>query len=164
MSTGKIVWQNYLAGDACENRGNCLPGADGRGNLRIERAVRSAIRKLAGPQREFIERYYFQGQKYSAIAKALGINRSKLERLHKNALRKLRKELAVFVRMEYGLSPETEPDCPICLSSERPEIDRLISQKREFETWRKIIRILKTDYQIIIKTPQILISHKEFHV
>jgi hypothetical protein len=133
-------------------------------NPRVERAVRDALERLSGTEREFVERFYLQGQSYPEIAESLNKGIGKVEGLHEIAIKKLRKYLAEFVKEEYDIEIKPAPKCILCASPSCNEINRLISSKRDGDTWQKTIRILKNKYQIIIKSPQSLIGHKKYHL
>ena len=114
-------------------------------------------------EREFIERYHFEGESYCRIAEAMGMRMAMIDGLHRRATIKLKKLLAAFMADEFNLKVEAGPECPICISQYRDEIDRLIASKQKEETWRPIIQKLKKEYGIVIKTPQILIGHQKYH-
>lgn len=130
---------------------------------RIERAVRKALSDLTSLEREIIERYYFFGQSYAEIAAAIGKYPKRVEGKHNQALAKLRKSLASFVHKEFGLEISRPVGCPLCQSPFRKEIDRLIDSRRENQTWRSIMGTLKQNYNIAVKSPQMLIGHQKYH-
>lgn len=132
-------------------------------NSEVENAVRTALNKLSPQEREFVERYYFQGESYRQIAKALKKRDCRIESLHRTAMRKLKNYLASFVKEKYGIEIEPDPNCAICLSSNRRKIDSLIDAKKISATWKSIIRTLRENYHINIKTPQSLIAHQKYH-
>ncbi len=133
-------------------------------NERIIKAVRLALGKMSKNEREFIERYYFEGESYIKIGQALRWMPYRIEALHRRAVKKLRKHLAFFVKKEFGIEIEIEYECPICNSPSKGEINELIKVKKPEETWKKIIKTLKEKYGITIKTPQILIGHQKYHI
>jgi len=133
-------------------------------NVRIIDAVRSALKRLSSAEREFIELYYFRGCSLREIAAILHKRATRMPGLHRRALNKLKRELASFVREEFGIDTATGMNCLLCNSPHRMEIDRLILAKPERETWKRIIRILKNEFNIEITTPQILIGHLKYHI
>jgi IS30 family transposase len=166
MSPRKLTYQNWIVeiGFDPGRKGDISVGADRPRNERIIAAVREAVARLSPLEREFIERYYFCGQSCASIASALNKKEKRIEAIRRQAVIKLRKYLAGFVRKQFRIEVETGPDCPICNSPCKAEIDRLIKNKKKKETWKKIIKMLKEDYSVIIRTPQILISHQKYHM
>lgn len=166
MPGPRIVYQNWIVEIGVDpSRKNLSITENGvRPNERVIKAVREAMEKLSPQEREFIERYFFRGESYSQIAQELNMRVYRIERLHRRAVNKLKRHLAGFVRQEYDLEADIGGTCPICNSPFREEIDSLIKNKTERETWRKIIKALKIHYNITVKTPQILIGHQKYHL
>jgi ABC-type metal ion transport system substrate-binding protein len=133
-------------------------------NERVTVAVRSALKKMSEVESEFIERYYFQGESYLKIGQALRWMPYRVEALHRRAVQKFRKHLAAFVKREFGVEIEINYECPLCKSSSKEKINKMIKDKKPEETWKKIIKTLKEKYKITIKTPQILIGHQKYHL
>lgn len=130
---------------------------------RIIEAVREGLSQLDENEREFLILFHFMGRSYRQIAESSGREIYRLEALHLRALKQLRALLARFVEEEFDIRSENHPDCPICASPDRDEIDQLIDQKKAEETWSGTIRQIKDRFGIRIKTPQVLIGHKRFH-
>jgi len=61
--------------------------------LQIESAVRNALENLPPHEKEFIERYYFQGESYSQIAPAVKRDLYRMHNLHRKSIKRLRKLL-----------------------------------------------------------------------
>ena len=158
----KVTYQNWIVDIACSN-GYSSDTTDSETVREIISEVRRALDRLSPVEREFIERYYFKGESYPEIAENLGRRRDRIKGLHIRAVGRLKKELAGFVRSQFNIKSRPTADCPICNSPDRDEIDALVDGKKEEETWREIIQILKSKYNIIIKTPQILIGHQKYH-
>ncbi len=133
-------------------------------NQKIIKAVRKAVDKLKPAEKDFIERYYFQGYSIEQIALDLNLSKKNINVRHHLALIKLRKYLALFVKEQFGLETQINQNCLICNSVYTKEINRLIRSKKKEETWKRIIRILKEKYKIKIKSPQILIGHQKYHL
>ncbi len=133
-------------------------------NPKIIAVVKNALGKLTDTEQAVIERYYYQGESFGKIAEVLNCKIGKAKAIHDRAITKMRKNLAHFVRYEFGVKIDFDRKCPICCSIYRGEIDKIIKQKSPEETWRKIIQILKKRYNIEIKTPQILIGHNKYHI
>ncbi len=137
--------------------------------IRIERrelvrlAVTEALNNLDDDEREFVIRFHFMGESYRRISELSGRNIHKLEVLHKRSLRKLRKQLAAFVHETFGLDSEVIPDCPICRSPFAAELDEIIRNRDRTATWRPVLTLLKTKYNLSISSPQLLIGHEKYH-
>lgn len=163
MPSNRIVYQDWIV-ELGRDPGRVLAAEDGEGNRAIiEAAVESAIRKLTEDEREFIQRFYYMGQTYREISESSGRALYRLEALHRRAVRRLRKELAPLVAELYGLENKKRPDCVICRSEHCEKINRLISARKESETWRPVIRRIRERFGLKITTPQTLIGHQKYH-
>ncbi len=127
------------------------------------RTVTEALNNLDDDEREFVIRFHFMGESYRRISELSGRSIHKLEALHKRSLRKLRKQLAAFVRETFRLDCEVIPDCPICRSPFAAELDEIIRNRDRTATWRPILTLLKTRYNLSISSPQLLIGHEKYH-
>lgn len=130
---------------------------------RIIEAVNEAVSQMGEQEREFVVLYYVMGRNCRQIAEDSGRAMYKLEALHTRVVKQLRTLLADFVSEEFGIKVDRTNTCLICNSPFRAEIDQLLSLKKEDETWRESIKVIKESYQIRIKTPQTLIGHIKFH-
>ena len=140
----------------------------------VRAAVRQALEKLTDREREFIEFYHFQGLSYAEISARTGRSIHSLESLYRRAIRRLRKELTPFVRAAFG--PEAVPGpvgsargdrrrtCPICRSTFRRDIDKLIARRDRTATWRPVMQAIRERFGIAIRSPQTLIGHEKYHV
>lgn len=167
MAKGKIIYQNWIVDIGID------PGQVGKIQIQSDlikpdeqviSAVRKALEKLNPEEQDFIETYYFQGKSYREIAELQNRRLSRIEGLHRRSLAKLKKYLIRFVKERFDIDAEIGRDCIICFSPHKEKIDRLIKAKKKWETWKKIIKILKNKYQIKITTPQILIGHQKYHL
>ena len=167
MAKRKIVYQNWIVDIGIDpgQIGNLqIIGDKVQPNEKIILAVREALKKLTVTEQEFIEKYYFQGMTYLEISKVMNKRISKIEGLHLRSTNKLKKFLAEFVKEYFGFEANIGQDCLICQSVHKSKINKLIKAKKKCETWKQIIRRLKSDYQLSIKTPQILIGHQKYHM
>jgi len=166
MSKGRLIFRNWIVEIGCDPRERkllCQSESESIPNEKIIKIVRQALSKLYPDEQEFVRRYYFEGESYRQIADALHIRFHKMEGMNCRIRQKLKKQLAPFVRDEFDIEVDTGPECPICVSPSRAEIDQLIESKTIKETWRPIIQKLKKEYGITVKTPQILIGHQKYH-
>jgi actin-related protein len=90
--------------------------------------------------------------------------KDRLERIHNSALEKLKFSLKEFVSQRYKIKIFPEGKCLICSHPEREKLDELIKTKKEEETWKKILRLFKEEFNLEVKTPQILINHQKKHM
>ena len=129
----------------------------------VQSAVAEAVESLEEQERYLVIRLYFLGQTIRQISAETNRAEYKLQSLHWCAIRKLKKSLASFVNNRYRVSLETHPECPICSSPHRVEIDALLRDRDRSRSLKPIISDLKKRYLITVKTPQILIGHEKYH-
>lgn len=130
----------------------------------IENAVNDALKKLSENEREFIIRYYYMGENYNQISEKTNREIYKLAAMHKRAVIKLKTALKAFVMKNYGIKSAQNKECIICCSEHKDQINELIKKRDRRRTWSPIIKQLKKEFGIIIKTPQILIGHEKYHI
>jgi hypothetical protein len=130
---------------------------------RIQQAVTAELDKLSFEEREFIDLYWIRGYSIQELGQLLGVKPYKMEGLNKSILRKLKNRLTDFVREEFGPDVCERDRCLICDHLRRDEIDILLKTKKTEETYQRIITVLKNDFQLIIKTPQIIVGHIKYH-
>jgi hypothetical protein len=173
MSKSRISYQNWIVDigfdpllgpkpQTEQNPESGLPPDAARVEL-IRQAVGSALDSLSSNEREFIVRFHYMGQSYSRISEDSGRAIYKLAALHNRALRKLKAELAPFVRQHFSIKQESTPACMLCRSPYREEIDRIIDSRDPKSTWRPVIRQLRERFDIRIGSPQLLIGHARYH-
>jgi hypothetical protein len=170
MSSNRVVYLNWIADLGRDPGQRPVAGpaeaedpADIERRERTGRAVAEALGRLTDDEREFVERYYFMGRSYREISELSGRAPHRLEALHQRALKKLQKELTPLVKQLYGLTPVAHNACPICASSVRDEIDRLIKSRDPAGTWRPVMKQIREEFNIGIITPQTLIGHEKYH-
>ena len=160
---------------AIELFGYSDPGVEGEVTAESSREetdqkVREAVGKLSPLERQFIEYFYFECKSYNQIALILNKKIYKLERIHGRALTTLKMLLSDYVKTRFKLdSPEeTDPKinshCVICKSSFRRQLEKLIEAKKKEETYKSLIRVFKQKYGLKIRTPQVIIGHKNKHM
>jgi len=167
MGRAKIVYQNWiveLGTDPSVQRGTLPPDDPIIPNGEIIRAVRRALDKLPPFQKELIEDYYFRGISVADLAADRKIKPSEIQSYLREAIKSLKGSLDSFVRRKFGIRSRKSRECPICNSEHRDEINRLIIDRNPRETWKNVIKTLKRDFGIVIKTPQVLIGHRKYHI
>ena len=175
MAHGKITYQNWIvelgfdpdtrSGNGSITLQSFLRGQeDDKSTQAVQQAVRTALDRLAEEEKEFIIRFYFMGETYEDLSSLTGRAPHKLVALHERAVRKLKKMLSVFVKQRYGLAADYRPDCPICRSVHVERINSIINQRDREKSWRPIITHLRESYGLIIRSPQVLIGHEQYHM
>jgi hypothetical protein len=132
--------------------------------VRIKEVVNKALESLEEEEREFVVRFYYMGQSYTELAELTGRPVHKLETLHRRAVRRLRNQLTPLVGDGCNPCQEEVRRCPICSSSRRGEIDKLIRGRKPGQTWRRVMKHLKGEFGIDIKSPGTLAAHEKYHV
>ena len=166
MSSVRVVYYNWIfdigTGPALKHRYR-IPRAP-EVSERLIRTVRDAISTLSPREREFVYRYYYNGESNRKIAIEMGMTAGRLDRLHRRILNRLKVVLADFVMKKYNLTVEIGADCPICQSAYRDDINRLILAKPPEATWRGVIQTIRDEYGLKITSPQVLIGHQKYHI
>lgn len=173
MPRHRITYQNWIVdlGQDPDSISTVAFGVEpdeaGGGNQsaleQLQHVVRSAVESLNAEERFFIVLFYFEGLSYRHISEESGLSADRLWGLHRRALRKLRRNLAFFVKRRYEIETEDRQACPICRSAHRQTIDNLISSRDKSRSWRPVIVALKDRYSLVIRSPQILIGHEKYH-
>jgi hypothetical protein len=125
--------------------------------------VAQAVAKLDIEEQEFLARFYHMGETYRELSELTGRHMSSLERMHRRALRKLRRSLKEFVASEFGVNVAAERPCVICGSAYRVEIDTLIAEHPTDATWGGVMQAINRQFGIRVATPQTLIGHQKYH-
>jgi hypothetical protein len=166
MGYARIIYQEWivqLGRDPIMPRHDWLP-TQKRNCREIISAVAKAMVTLEREEEEFIRLFYLQGKTYAQIAEMSGRAIHKLENLHYAAVRKLRLRIQAILGGKYNVPMRKLPDCPLCRHYRSDEIDELIRRKSDGDTWRGILKTLKTDFGIPITSPQQVIGHKKYHM
>ncbi len=168
MSKPRLLYQDWIiektADPRLEELYDCLTDENGGYNPAIIEAVRTALEKLTEEEREFIICYYFRGLNLVETASELNRKSTRMDGLHLQAVKKLKKHLAGFVEAEFGIKTEGTKPCPVCISRYRREIEKIIASKAPSVPWSAVLAELKRKFGIIIRAPQVLISHRKYHV
>lgn len=130
----------------------------------LEKKVNEALGKLDEMEKKFILYFYFDCFSYERIGFLLKKRKDRLQRIHQNALNKLKLILRDYVEERFKFKVNDKSDCIICQNPDREELDKIIRGKRKEDTWKRIIRILQDQYGLKIKTPQVLIGHLRKHM
>lgn len=136
---------------------------DDRRSELIAKAVRKALAELTTEEQDILECHYFMGENYQDIAAMSGRKAARIEAISNRALKKLKKKLTQFAEKKFSVPAQVFPNCPLCQSLRRREIDILILQKPRRATWKKVISDLRTNFGIVIVAPQTLIGHEKYH-
>ncbi|MBD3257058.1 hypothetical protein GF377_01400 [candidate division GN15 bacterium] len=159
----RVVFEDWLVEGSPDQPPPWVSSPDEPRQRRVRDEVASALGKLEEDERELVERFHFMGQTYREMACLSGREVFRVVAVHKRALRKLRALLAPLVAELYGIPPDPMPDCPICRSVYRPEIDQFIAARRPTETWRRVLRLVRGRYGLPAVTVGSLIGHERYH-
>jgi len=135
-----------------------------KAKVELEEKVEDSLDRLENAEREFIRLFYFDCKSYDQISEIMNKTKDRLERIHRSALEKLKFILKGFVSQRYKIKISPERKCLICSHPEREKLDELIKTKKEEETWKKILRTFKEEFNLEIKTPQTMINHQKRHM
>ena len=173
MSSKRVRYHNWIAESGrtpAERHLAAVPldpnepdSAFGQGLAELKKAVQKAMNSLGEQEKYLILRHYFFGQTISRMAVSSGRPEYKLRAMQRRSLRKLKRELAPFVRSRFGIEVQREQDCPICSSDWREEIDVILLKRDKKRCLSPVIEEIKTRFHIVIKTPQVIISHEKYH-
>jgi hypothetical protein len=167
MSKRKVVYQNWIVDlgfDPVLFSYNTSSGLESEVSEKIENAVRESLDKLDEAEKELIIHYYFMGQTYADISEKSNREIFKLAALHKRAIKKLKKKLSQFVKVNFGIITDLNVSCPICDHEKKNELNELIDSRDKTKTWRPILKIFRDKYLINLRTPQIIIGHEKYHM
>ncbi|MDH4156079.1 MAG: sigma-70 family RNA polymerase sigma factor [candidate division Zixibacteria bacterium] len=191
MSKGRLTYQNWIvdigfdpdagspagvgwgddeiksAGDidseAVGVQKTAAPGREQPVTALIRQKVAAALEHLNREEKEFITRFYYMGQSYREISEKSGRAVYKLAALHERALKKLKALLGGFVAEKFKIDADPVPTCPLCASRYRREIDQLIDRRGRKATWKPVLKLLKEQFGIKVRSPQLLIGHSRYH-
>ena len=169
MTSSRIVYQNWIVDLGRDpeaiysNRVATDRIYDEKRIEQIRQAVNAALAELDEDEREFIIRFHHMGESYRQISDKSGWPIHRWEALHKRILKKLRKLLAPFVDEVFGLSSAQTPSCPICSSKYVEQLNEIISNRDRKQTWKPVLRLFRTKYNLVISAPQLLVGHEKYH-
>jgi hypothetical protein len=130
-------------------------------NWRVNQAVRGALQRLSSTEREVVVRFHFCSKSCAEISAVLKIPEFRIYSILQEARRKLKEILTPFVQKRYGIPGETD-NCRICRSENRTAIENLLKTKTKEETWKKVLRKLRTEFRIRANA-QSLARHQREH-
>jgi hypothetical protein len=167
MRKERIIYQDWIV---TLGRDPSIP-CDGRAeknsddyNYDIITAVNRALEILNKDEASFIHAFYVEGMGYRKISEQSGRAMYKLEALHNRALKKLKTHLYQSLKGKVNIPEPKQIECCLCSHPQLENINQLIMAKRKSETWKHVIKTLKDEYGVFIKTPQRLIGHLKYHI
>ncbi len=169
MKGNRLIYQNWIVelGFNPNHQGEVMeterPDQPDKRQEQIKAAVSEALDLLNDDEREFIVRYHYMGESYRRIADQTGRAVHKLEAFHERCLKKLRKQLAPLVEELFGIESEPFADCPVCRSPYVDQLNEIIRNRDHRQTWRPILKLFRSRYSLVIKSPQMLIGHEKYH-
>ncbi len=158
----KVLFVNWIYDTAHSGAFNGNEQSDLQAEI-VER-VRSAVGRLSPVEREFIHLHWFEGRSLSEISKLLRRRLHIIEGMNKRCLKKLRTLLSAYVAERFGIEAPSAGRCVICNHPHRQEIDAVLREKRPEQTWGDIGKLLDKAFGLRIVTPQIMISHIDYHM
>lgn len=129
----------------------------------LSQNVREALDRLEPGEKEALELFHFLGASLEEISARMNLTRRGVERLLRSGSLKLRRLLADYVQKRFGITRDTVRRCPICQTQKRVEAEKIVSSKSAEETWRRIIRELREELNIVVSSPQTLLGHIKYH-
>ncbi len=153
-------------GQSADNGGQICsgPGRETQEDESIDLEVRKAVARLLPDEKQFVELFYFEFRTYGEIARRMKRKVHKLERINQRVREKLRLLLGDFVKERFGIAVSPVTDCVICNSPDKAAIDRLIREKKDEQTYSRLMSILRHEYGLDIRTPQVIIGHRRKHM
>ena len=124
----------------------------------LSQNVREALERLEPGEKEALELFHFLGLSLEEISARMNLMRRGVERLLRSGTLKLRRLLADYAQKRYGIARNSVKRCPICHTQKRAEAEKIISSKSAEETWRRIIRELREELNIVVNSPQTLLG------
>ncbi len=144
------------------------PGASatqvGRTAEPVIAAVRAAVSRLDPDQQDLIYQVYVLGRTLPDLADTTGLPHARLAVMHRRVKRRLCSLLAAFVNQRFGLDVGESVGCPICRHPGRGDIDRIIAAKRPDQSWRPIMRAIREQTALDLRSPHALIGHARYHL
>ncbi len=128
----------------------------------LEQQVRDAVDKLDAAERLIVERHYFEGKSLARIARETRCSPALVQGIHRRTCKRLRKLLAPFVLVRFGITAEAS-DCPICRCAQRLEVEAVIVQHEDGDSYCGVISELRNVYGVAIVSPQTIIGHIKYH-
>lgn len=126
-------------------------------------SVRQAVNALGQKHRQVIEMYFFENLNLSQIEQETGQSQHQVQKLLREAILMLKSTLAEIVCNRWPDRFQKINRCPICLHPERKMIERVISGKKEAESWGIINKRLKKRVGETFNPPSIMINHIKYH-
>lgn len=162
----RIVYRNWIVAVGF----NPPPGweeqmqASNEASLEIINGVTRVLETLSPAERDFVRLYYMQGMTYRQTAHVMNRNIRRLPSLNTRIRKKLTLRLARELGRKYFLPEPQFPDCPLCNHPRADDINDIIRSRKESDTWRPIIRILRDRYDLPNICPRRLMGHSKYHM
>ncbi|MDH3889883.1 MAG: hypothetical protein OEV49_02265 [candidate division Zixibacteria bacterium] len=169
MSGNRIVYQNWIVDlgrdpeTQCQASDSIDADQSDRRAEQICQTVDVALYRLDDEEREFIIRFHYMGESYRQISDKSGRPVHKLEALHKRSLKKLRRLLAPLADEVFGLRAGQEQACPVCNSKYLVQLNEIIRNRDRRQTWKPVLNLFRTKYNLTISSPQLLVGHEKYH-
>ena len=129
----------------------------------LSQKVREALDRLDSGEKEALELFHFLGSSIEEISVQMNLTHRGVERLLRSGSLKLRRRLASYVQKRFGIAGDPIKRCPICHTQRRVEAEKIVISKSPEETWRRVIRELREELDIVVSSPQTLVGHVKYH-
>ncbi|MGB5105429.1 MAG: sigma factor-like helix-turn-helix DNA-binding protein [Candidatus Zixiibacteriota bacterium] len=125
-------------------------------------AVQDALARLSPLEREIIIRVHFEGATLQEFARQSGFPLALILNSHRRALRRLRKLLNTFAAGEFKFTA-ANARCVICNSPHRSEIDKLLKAAPPGSSYREVMRVIRSRFNVDIVSVMTIIGHNKYH-
>ncbi len=102
----------------------------------VKESVRAAIKRLPQSQQTIICMYYFEDASFEQIVIETGLSPKQIRKLLSAAKTTLKYSLKKVAAERWPAIGKLIPACPICFHKRRPEIDKMIQEKPDSQSWR----------------------------
>lgn len=142
---------------------NLLAVSDNGDLDEIKEAVRNAVKRLSQSQQTIITMYYFEDAPFEQIASETGLTPKQIRKSLRAAKTTLKFSLKKVAAERWPAVGQVSPACPICLNKNRDEIDRMIREKPDSQSWRMFNNGLFEKFGLKINPPILMRYHIKYH-
>jgi len=125
--------------------------------------IRNTIDRLSPEQKNIIIMYYFEDATFEQIINETGLNMKQIRKHLAAAKTTLKFALQKAVENRWPAAAKELTFCPICLHRYRREIEKLIVEKPDSQSWRTFNNELLKKFGIKINPPILLKYHIKYH-
>ncbi len=126
--------------------------------------IREKVYNLEDQHKQAIVMHYFENLNLTDIAGEMGLEENQVHKLLGEALSILKYVLADIVENRWPDRFKNLHLCPVCNHPEKKKIEKIISGKRNKDSWGKINSQLNKHVGETFHPPSILINHLKYHM